>query len=174
MMLRTKVFRLLSFVATLLFLQSCGDFIDNALGINSDPSQNRPMSLDGVWSGRFSPAQKWRHLTHNYPDPLKKPCVTSGADVRLEVDGETVTGQVLTDEGQRLDLKGEAWAGAWHTGRNSINGTLHLRGRQIGHVFLRPGAGRDQITGTYRFRLSPDRYSCSNAVTLTRIAGPAP
>lgn len=157
-------------ILALCLLTACGDFADNAIGINGEPAQNRPLSVEGVWQGTFAPDQMWRHATHKYPEPLKKPCITRGASIRLEARGDRVVGDVVTREGQRFAVRGTARAGAWYTGRNTVFADLLWNDRKIGYIRLVPAAGVDRISGTYSFELNPDTYTCGNVVSLSRIS----
>lgn len=140
----------------LLSLMSCGAAIDNALGINGDPSMNSPMSVEGNWQGRLVTGQNSYYLT-------------TGANITLQARGEAVTGRITTDEGRVLQVRGQARAGASHTGLNTISAEILSDGSKMGYFRLTPG-GSNRIAGNYTYwSLDGKRTVVAGSVSLNRI-----
>jgi hypothetical protein len=144
----------------LMFLQGCSDYVANALEITGEAAQNRRFSTEGVWEGRFGPASRWTSQ-----------CMMESADIRLEARGAAVVGQVVTNEGERFDVRGDAYAGASWTGLNSILARLYVRsGAERGYVDFVPGDGPDHMRGRYAFRQERDGQQCYGTAILRRVS----
>lgn len=148
--------RITLLAVALTLLSSCGDAVLNAV---MDPEANIPLRTEGDWQGRTGPAVEGDG----------RPCPLANADIRLEVRGATVTGHMLSDRGQRIEIRGDAWAGADHTGRNQILAKFWSQERSLGDFYLEPraGMGTDHMSG--RYISSGSRNRCSGHIAVTRV-----
>jgi hypothetical protein len=144
-------------VLCLTLLEGCGEAVWNSL---TDPELNIPFPIEGAWQGRFGMSA-----------PPVDPCIVPGAAVNVEARGREVTGQVVRDNGQRLEVRGLALSGTAFTGPNEIAARIYLGSRPVGYLWLRGGSGPDQIQGRYSFQdLPPEPDYCEGAASLQRVA----
>jgi len=124
-------------------LSSCGDIVVNALGINASPNWNVPIRLEGGWAGQPIPDMGF------LVSCLQKDSMIEAEIPRISIlieDGK-VTGAVTFHDGGRLELLGETWAGAPHTGQNLVSGKTFFNGSEVGAFLMEPAgfSGRLEV-----------------------------
>lgn len=104
-------------------LSSCGDFADNAMGINGSPNWNVAIKLEGSWAGQPIPDMGF------LVNCLQKDSMTEAEipHISILIDDGKVTGALTFHDGARLDLLGKTLAGAPHTGHNLAKGKTFFR-----------------------------------------------
>ncbi|MDQ2093170.1 hypothetical protein [Rhodalgimonas zhirmunskyi] len=124
-------------------LSSCGDFVDNAMGINGSPNWNVAIKLEGSWVGQPIPDMGF------LVNCLQKDSMTEAEipHISILIDDGKVTGALTFHDGARLDLLGKTWAGAPHTGHNIVKGKTFFQGREVGVFDMEPNglSGRLEV-----------------------------
>jgi hypothetical protein len=153
-------------------LAGCGDFIDNAIGLNGNSNWNVPMQIQGAWSGYLSMPAITNRSRNPILDCLKvRVDDVTAADyphMTLSIDGEKVTGTVTFADGARFDVAGKTGTGAWHSGHNLLFADIFSAGRRVGSFSAEPDGFSGRLAGQ-PWLVRPDtRAFCTFSVTLER------